>query len=183
MKESKKKLKDLRKKDKEKIELEKAKNDLESFIVDTQDRLYRDEYEQCSSEEERAKYVAAMSEASDWLYEQDFDTERKAYEDKLKELKKLTKDLLERVRELKERPQAIDAINSIMNYSRHFLKNMENFTGEDQPFTKVEYETLEKLITETDEWNKTTTELQAKTPLTEKPYMLVEDVAMKISNL
>ena len=47
-------LKDLRKKDKEKIELEKAKNDLESFIVDTQERLYRDEYEQCSSEEERA---------------------------------------------------------------------------------------------------------------------------------
>ena len=45
--------------------------------------------------------------------------------------------------------KAIEALNSIMNYSEHFLIGMRNFTGEDQPFTEVEYTTLEKLINET----------------------------------
>jgi len=33
------------------------------------------------------------------------------------------------------------------------------------------------------EWNKTTQALQAKTPLTEKPVITLEDVAMKIAAL
>ena len=36
-----------------------------------------------------------------------------------------------------------------MNYTEHFLVGMKNYTGEDQPFTEVEYTTLEKLINET----------------------------------
>ena len=36
-----------------------------------------------------------------------------------------------------------------MNYTEHFLVGMKNYTGEDLPFTEVEYTTLEKLINET----------------------------------
>ncbi len=45
--------------------------------------------------------------------------------------------------------QALDALNTIMNYSEHFLVGMKNFTGEDQPFTEVEFSTLESLINDT----------------------------------
>ena len=61
----------------------------------------------------------------------------------------MTKELEERVKEFKDRPRAIEALNSMVNYSEHFLKSMKNFTGDEigeQPFTTVEYTTLEKLI-------------------------------------
>ena len=43
----------------------------------------------------------------------------------------------------------MEALNGIMNYTEHFLVGMKNYTGEDQPFTEVEYTTLQKLINET----------------------------------
>ena len=63
-------LADLLKKDKEKVALQKAKNELEGFIFDTQDKLSQETYEACSTEEERTSILQQMSEASDWLYEQ-----------------------------------------------------------------------------------------------------------------
>ena len=71
------------------------------------------------------------------------------YEAKLKEMKSATKALYWRVQEMQERPGAIEALNTIVNHTNYFLGGMKNFTGEDQPFTQVEYDALEKLITET----------------------------------
>ena len=61
----------------------------------------------------------------------------------------ITKDVYERVNELHERPTAIAALNGMMNHSEYFLAFMKNFTGEDMPFTQVEYDVLDKLINET----------------------------------
>jgi len=55
----------------------------------------------------------------------------------------------ERVNELRERPTAIAALNGMMNHSELFLELMRNFTGEDLPFTQVEFDVLDKLINET----------------------------------
>ena len=63
-------LAELQKRDQEKVALQKAKNELEGFIFDTQDKLSQETYEACSTEEERASILQQMSEASDWLYEQ-----------------------------------------------------------------------------------------------------------------
>lgn len=180
---SKKKISDLRKKDLEKIKLAKVKNELEAFIFDTQDKLYQDMYEKYSTEEERENIRSKFSEASDWLYEQEEDAERQLYEDKLRNLKKLTADLYQRVYEAEERPKAIETLNSIVNYTEFFLDGMKNLTGEDKPFTEVEYTTLEKLIATTKEWNSTMHEEQKKVALHEKPKILVEDIARKISDL
>ena len=70
-------IKDLKKKDDEKLLLAKATNDLESFIIDTQDKLYQEDYEKCSTEDERTEIQSNLSAASDWLYEQDETVERK----------------------------------------------------------------------------------------------------------
>ena len=64
----------LTKRDTEKKEQEAMKNDLETFIFDLQDKLYQDLFEKCSTEDEREKYRTELSEASDWLYEQDSST-------------------------------------------------------------------------------------------------------------
>ena len=56
--------------------LEKAKNELESYIFDTQDKLTQEVYEACSTEEERSSIMQQLSEASDWLYEQPDDAKK-----------------------------------------------------------------------------------------------------------
>jgi len=71
------------------------------------------------------------------------------FEAKLNELKAVTKGVYERVNELHERPTAVAALNSMMNHSEFFLDFMRNFTGEDLPYTQVEFDVLDKLINET----------------------------------
>jgi len=36
-----------------------------------------------------------------------------------------------------------------MNHSEFFLSFMRNFTGEDMPFTQVEFDVLDKMVNET----------------------------------
>ena len=57
--------------DKDKAALEKARNELESFVFDAQDKLTSQKmYVDCSTDTERAAILRQLSEASDWLYEQ-----------------------------------------------------------------------------------------------------------------
>ena len=51
-----------------------AKNSLESFLYNFKDKLYSDEVEKLSSEEERTKISEKFSEISDWLDEEGFDS-------------------------------------------------------------------------------------------------------------
>ena len=51
-------------------------NDLETFVIDAQDKLWQEDYEACSSEEERETLRQALSEAGDWIY--DYDGEQTA---------------------------------------------------------------------------------------------------------
>ncbi|XP_006815044.2 hypoxia up-regulated protein 1-like, partial [Saccoglossus kowalevskii] len=179
------KLEELKKKDEEKAEKEKAMNSLESFIFETQDKLSQSEYEKASTEEERTELSGKLSEASDWLYEDGYDADAKVFKEKYKELKKLFKELFFRVKEHQERPQLIKRLKESLNASTHFIKVAKNLTssGLDDTFTEVEMETLEKLINETEEWKTTKVAEQKNTPKSEKPTLLTEDIKEKISAL
>ncbi|XP_071111379.1 hypoxia up-regulated protein 1-like isoform X1 [Haliotis cracherodii] len=184
MKEAKKILASLKAKDKEKMELEKAKNELEAYIFDSQDKLSQDTYVKCSTESEREELNKLMSEASDWLYEQPDDAKKDVFVKKLKSLKDSLKDVVRRVFELEERPKALDALKSMLNHSVHFLKSVKNLTTTDDPiFTEVEVTTLETLINETSDWRSTNLKEQKKLKDYENPKMLVEDIALKIQAL
>ena len=73
--------------------------------------------------------------------------------DKLKSMKKEVKKLQFRVRELKDRPEALEALESLLNHSSFFLGSIKNLTStldvEESIFTPVEVETLEKIINST----------------------------------
>ena len=56
--------------DEEKKRNEQAKNALESHIFEMQDFMYSDEVTEMSTEEERTTVQSALSEASDWLYDE-----------------------------------------------------------------------------------------------------------------
>lgn len=55
-----------------------------------------------------------------------------------------------RVKEILERPEALEALRNMLNQSEYFLKSVRNLTlGDDPVFTLVEANTLGKLINET----------------------------------
>ena len=67
-------LKDLQARDEAKAANERAKNMLETHIYDMREKLFSDEGVLLSTEEEREKINQALSEASDWLDDEGWDS-------------------------------------------------------------------------------------------------------------
>ena len=67
----------------------------------------------------------------------------------MSELKDLTKSLYDRVNEHKERPEALAAFANMLNASRVFLEKARELKDDEQFFTAVEMETLERMTNET----------------------------------
>ena len=114
------------------------------------------------------------SELSDWIDEEAGPfTEVEVLKSKLDELKTLTKDLFARVEEHKGRPEILEALNSMVNSSEHFLAKAKNDTKnkapEDAYFTENELELLEKKINETKNWIEEKTKVIEAQPFHEFP--------------
>lgn len=164
-----------------------ALNNLESFVVDTQNRLYEPEYAEAATKEEIEKIQATCSEVADWLYEDGADADANTYEKKLESLKSLTKDLYLRVFEHKERPEALKALHTMLNGSRHFLESARNLTKSTNPekdvFTDVEISTLEKVIVETEQWRDEAVKEQEKLKKYEPVKLTVKLLSEKMQGL
>ena len=114
------------------------------------------------------------SELSDWIDEEAGPfTEVEVLKSKLDELKTLTKDLFARVEEHQGRPEILEALNSMVNSSEHFLAKAKNDTKnkapEDAYFTESELELLEKKINETKNWIEEKTKVIEAQPFHEFP--------------
>ena len=100
-------------------------------------------------------------------------TEIELLKTKLEELKTLTKDLFARVEEHEGRPEILEALNSMVNSSEHFLAKAKNDTEskapEDAYFTANELELLEKKINETKSWIETKMKVIEEQPMHEFP--------------
>uniref|UniRef100_K7F5M7 Hypoxia up-regulated protein 1 n=1 Tax=Pelodiscus sinensis TaxID=13735 RepID=K7F5M7_PELSI len=185
MKSSMKKLQDLTVRDLEKQEREKSANSLEAFIFETQDKLYQEEYQFVSTEEQREEISSKLSEASNWMEEEGYTATTKVQElkEKLSDLKKLCRSLFFRVEERRKWPDRLAALENLLNHSSIFLKGARMIPEADQVFTEVELSTLEKAINETVTWKNDTLAEQNKLPPTEKPTLLSKDIELKIAAL
>ncbi|XP_075028860.1 hypoxia up-regulated protein 1 isoform X1 [Calonectris borealis] len=183
LKSSMKKLQDLTVRDLEKQEREKSANSLESFIFETQDKLYQEEYQFVSTEEQREEISRKLSEASSWMEEEGYAAATKELKDKLSELKKLCRNLFFRVEERRKWPERLAALESLLNHSTIFLKGARMIPESDQIFTQVELSTLEKAINETTIWKNETLAEQNKLSPAEKPILLSKDIELKIAAL
>uniref|UniRef100_A0A8C5TRU4 Hypoxia up-regulated protein 1 n=1 Tax=Malurus cyaneus samueli TaxID=2593467 RepID=A0A8C5TRU4_9PASS len=183
LKSSMKKLQDLTIRDLEKQEREKSANSLESFIFETQDKLYQEEYQFVSTEEQREEISKKLSEASSWMEDEGYAAATKELKDKLSELKKLCRNLFFRVEERRKWPERLAALESLLNHSTIFLRGARMIPESDQIFTEVELSTLEKAINETTIWKNETLAEQNKLTPTEKPVLLSKDIEFKIAAL
>jgi len=105
-------------------------------------------------------------------------------EGKLKELTDLTVSLHARVKQHKERPEALEAMNNMVNTSQHFLGKAKNSTGVvDGYFTQEEIDKLEKKIKEIVEWRDQALKDQEAQPHYEMPKMTTSLIAEKALDL
>ncbi|XP_058809173.1 hypoxia up-regulated protein 1 isoform X2 [Phymastichus coffea] len=180
---SKEKLSSLDKHENERVRRESALNSLESFVIDAQQKLETEEYQNALVPTDAEKIKKACNEVSEWLYEEGFGASADTYEEKLYELQKLTADVNERVFEHKERPEALKGMLSMINGSRTFLTNMKNLNVSSEIFTQIEIETLEKVINETEEYHAMVIKASSEMKLYEPVLHKVRDIANKMAML
>nr|XP_008122446.1 PREDICTED: hypoxia up-regulated protein 1 [Anolis carolinensis] len=178
-----KKLEELTERDLKKQEREKSANSLEAFVFETQDKLYQEEFQFVSTEEEREEITKKLSEVSSWMEEEGYTATTKELKERLSELKKLCRSLFFRVEERRKWPDRLAALESLLNHSSIFLKGARMIPEVDQIFTEVELTTLEKAINETTLWKNTTLAEQNKLPPSAKPILLSKDIELKIAAL
>lgn len=164
-----------------------ALNNLETFVVDVQNKLSEDEYSEAVTVEDKEKILNLCSSVSDWLYEEGADVDAATYETKLEYLKTETNPLFARVWEHQERPEALSALNSMLNHSTHFLESAKNLTESVNPtknvFTDKEVQSLEKIISDTQDWLLKNVEAQEKLKRYENVVLTVKSITEKMGLL
>lgn len=167
--------------------LESSLNALESHVIEIQQKLDEEEFASCASSEEKEKILELCSSISDWLYEDHENPTPEIYEQRLKELKKLTNVFLSRHWEHAERPEALKALDGMIDGAKKFLINAKNLTKESNPekdiFTQVEIETLTKVISETSDWKKNENKAQQQLQRHEQVRLTVKDITDKMALL
>ncbi|XP_050731958.1 hypoxia up-regulated protein 1-like [Eriocheir sinensis] len=176
---SQKKLQDISALEEARHEKEAARNTLESYILDAQDKLYQEEYEAASTDKQREDVRQLCSQLDEWIYDEGFDQPAPVYKTKLEQLSKLFEPIKRRVEEHRDRPEAIQALLDMINGSSTFLQKAREVPEEHQLFTDVELTTLDSLIVDTQKWMEEKMELQEARALHEDPKLTLSDVAEK----
>lgn len=178
---AKKRIGELDEKDRIRKEKEISQNSLETFILDTQDKLSQEEFESLTTEEERTKIIEKCSTISEWLYDDGSDAEAKVYDAKLQELKDLTGGMYERHREHRDRPEVIAAFKNALNASNHFLAKIRNASPDDKHLDDSELDGLAKLLEDHQTWLDKKMAAQSETPLHESPVLTLKAIAEKMA--
>ena len=140
--------------DRELVALATAKNNIESFIYDTRDKLEHDvNYQKALTEEDKTKILDQLTETDNWLWDDGITADVKTLKSKLDELKKSTKSLLVRIRESELRPQKVKELKEALNTTEAFVQTSRLLfikkDDEEKPITEAEIDSLEKIMQET----------------------------------
>merc|ERR1711892_1128604 len=125
---SKAKLDELNQADLDRLAVETALNELQSFSYDLADKIEEDEFQSASTAEERETVVSECGKVSEWLDEEaGLFTPVDEFNTKLKVLKDISAPLMARVREHKERPEALEQLRQTINSSNVFLEKSKEY--------------------------------------------------------
>lgn len=175
MAESKAKLEMLAQVDKERMDLEEAKNNYESYIYFIRNKLIDDEEEisKVTSEEQREALRKSAEDAEEWMFDDGYTADLKTYEEKYVELSAPAVKAFFRVAELTARPKAIEALTNKLGKIEELMKkwetSMEHITEEERT------EVLDK-VTEVRTWIQEKVTEQENNDVTADPVFTSEEV-------
>merc|ERR1712012_1224963 len=138
---SKTKLEALAKADADRMAIEAALNELQGYSVDLVDKLEDEEFVSASTDEEREKLSGECSAVSDWLDEEaGVFTPVEEFQTKLKSLKEMAAPVMARLREHRERPEALEMLRQSLNSTRFFLEKSRDLIIPAKPKEEPEKE-------------------------------------------
>jgi len=152
-----------------------AKNGLESFIIDTRDKL--SDMETVSTDGERESLRIKFDEIEEWLYEDGRALDAAAYTKKKKNLTALTSPIFLRHAELDARPKAAAQAREAINWT---LTILETWTTERPEITEAEREKVREMCTNFSEWLDAVETEQSELSLTAPPAYLSTTVTSKL---
>merc|ERR1711992_329864 len=128
------KLEALAKADADRIAVEASLNELQGYSVDLVDKLEDNEFQAASTAEEREKLGGECAKVSDWLDEEaGVLTPVEEFQSKLKILKEMAAPVMARLREHRERPEALDVLKQSLNSSKVFLEKSREMVMPPKP--------------------------------------------------
>lgn len=117
------KLADIKFRTEKKKELEKEKNNLESYIYQNRERISdNEEVKTVTTEEQRENFIAQLNEVEEWLYSEEATAAE--YKAKFKELKKQGDAIQLRVSEMTRRPQAVENVQLSISAALQLIENV-----------------------------------------------------------
>lgn len=154
MEESRTKLNELARKDKERIMLDESRNKFESYIYHIKNRFSdeRDAIAAVSTVNQRNSILKSADDAEEWLYQHGYDTDLKIFEAKFTELSDPAEKIFSRVVEAVARPKAISKLKEkllkVENLIHKFEKSLPHSTVEERSSVLVKVEDIYKWISE-----------------------------------
>mmetsp|Transcript_116878 Transcript_116878/g.337737 ORF Transcript_116878/g.337737 Transcript_116878/m.337737 type:complete len:906 (-) Transcript_116878:181-2898(-) len=152
--ESKAKIEELNRKDRERIELEAAKNKVESYCYLIKNRLMDEEEKvnKVSTEEQREEISKLAADTTDWLDFDAYDADLETMQAKYKALSEPAEKIWFRMKELTARPEAIAALNDKITKAEDILKkwesSMPHITEEERGDVQTKIDDVKKWIQE-----------------------------------
>ncbi|CAF2130080.1 unnamed protein product [Brassica rapa subsp. narinosa] len=178
--EAKTKLEALDKKDKERRRTAELKNNLESYIYATKEKLETPEFEKISTQEERKAFVEKLDEAN-WLYMDGEDANATEFQERLDSLKAIGSPISLRSDELTARPVAVEYAQKYLTEVKEIIKEWEtNKTW--LPKEKIN-EVVSKEAEKVKSWLEKNEAEQKKTALWSKPVFTSDEVYAKVFTL
>lgn len=175
MEESKAKLAELERKDRERVMLEEARNKVESYIYQIKNKLVDDEEAigMVTTKEQREELSKLAADAEEWMYDDGYNADLATMEDKYAELSTPAEKVFFRVSESTARPEAVKALQTKLSKVEELMKKWEttmtHITEEERAEVLSKVEEVRKWIAEKEE-------AQSKLDPSEEPAFKSEDV-------
>ncbi|XP_013608153.1 PREDICTED: heat shock 70 kDa protein 17 [Brassica oleracea var. oleracea] len=174
------KLEALDKKDRERRRTAELKNNLESYVYATKEKLETPEFEKVSTQEERKAFVEKLDEVQDWLYMDGEDANATEFLDRLDSLKAIGSPISLRSEELTARPVAVEYAQKYLTEVKEIIKEWEtNKTW----LPKGKIDEVSKEAEKVKSWLEKNEAEQKKSALWSKPVFTSDEVYAKVFTL
>lgn len=182
MAESKSKLAELARIDKERMMLEEIRNTYESYIYLIKNKLADNEEEiaAISTEEQREALLKSASEAEDWMYDEGYDADLETYKKKYEELSAPAEKVFFRMNEVSARADAINELNKKLEKVEALMKKWETTMPQ---VTEEERADVISKVEDVRKWISEKTEAQTAADPTTDPVFTSAEVPLQTTEI
>eukprot|EP00210_Caulerpa_lentillifera_P001908 g1835.t1 len=164
----------------EKKASEKAKNELESYVVAAKEKL-RDQFEvkEVTTETQRTEFMDQLITIEDWLYMDGADAGASAFNEKLKELQTVGTPIFIRVAESVNRPLAVKEARTLLGVIEKAL----NSWPDTRPWLRDELNELADEVIDFRQWLEESDEAQGELEPHEMPIFTSTQVQRRVKKV